>query len=268
MKSARICDDLCEHATSWLEEPVVTALYVSSGRDTRPLTFLHPDHLTQRGVGDVPAPNMFVYVDREPSLAHEEGFVFLDGRTTIVGAQPRTLPLGGLTAFSSRLTYESDRFTTRRYALVFVRATNQQFGVRAARAGWTPDYLISVNDGCAGFGRNDRCESLLTASGAANGLGPGHRYWVTDHVGRAPDAETVLHGGTLTGDRHSALEIRLLGLLSEQWSGPEVIGHLGGAALFEVEPAPCEPPSGGLAAADGSGQLGVHAAQKQAAGRL
>lgn len=45
-------------ALAALGEPhSVTALYVSSGRDTKPFAFLHPMFLTERGLMEVPAPS-------------------------------------------------------------------------------------------------------------------------------------------------------------------------------------------------------------------
>ena len=41
----------------------VSALYVSSGRDPKPLSLLHPEFLSEQADEVVPAPNFFVYVD-------------------------------------------------------------------------------------------------------------------------------------------------------------------------------------------------------------
>jgi hypothetical protein len=68
-------------ALAALGEPhSVTALYVSSGSDTKPFAFLHPMFLTERGLIEVPAPTCYVFADKGVKA---DALGFEDARTRI-----------------------------------------------------------------------------------------------------------------------------------------------------------------------------------------
>ena len=225
---------------SWLLERPVWAFYPSSARDLKPLTYLHPDHLGSITDRDVPSPNVLVYSDSKREYLDDASekhwsrpLAFDDQHTTVSGEPVESVTIEGVRIAINRLTYRSDRYTERRYVVLRALGSNQEVSVRAARQGWSPDFLITVCDGCLGFGGansiEERCEAaVLSSPPLLSGLGPGFRWLVTDHFdvnAREPRAPNVGEAGPF--------DLEEVALLSTDWSGPGA-QPLGGATLFEL----------------------------------
>lgn len=169
-------------ASGLLGKSCVAGLYVSAGRDLRPLTHLHPDHLDRMGATGIAPPNFWVYVDREePAMHGDTTLNFADERTTISTARHEPVRVAGLDANVLELVLRSDRLRPRRNVIVRINATNETIVGAALSEAWRPTWVVSVCDGCAMWGKNALCESDLgnPLSAIRSGLGP--TFWVSDH---------------------------------------------------------------------------------------
>ena len=75
-------------------QPVRSALYVSSGADTKALIFTDPAFLRERGAAALGEIGVYVYIDANMALDDASAKLgFRDARTTIeTGAEEMTLP--------------------------------------------------------------------------------------------------------------------------------------------------------------------------------
>src|SRR3954454_3987149 len=104
MASAQSLPDLVDS----LRGDGAVALYPSAGRDTKAVTFTHPEFFAQRAVS-VRAPTVFVYVDRndQPPLTFEDKHT----RLRCIGSVEEFVD--GLPARILDLLWEIDRYESR-----------------------------------------------------------------------------------------------------------------------------------------------------------
>jgi hypothetical protein len=206
-----------------------SALYLSAGEDTMPFTFLSPAFLEHQGVEGFEWPELFVYVDKGRPPDGEMGKLWFedDRGTMVVSDYTDTLDIEGSHAVLMNLTAvarEPESFLTTR--LLRIRAENQAVLPMLAEAGWSPDVIISVCDGCAFGGQEDgRCENdLASESSIVHYLRRPPKWWVTDHwtprdwLPRLPEGVDW--------------RFRRVTPLSSEWGHPWRPLH--GANLFEV----------------------------------
>jgi hypothetical protein len=226
---------------SWIDGPITTALYPSSASDTYPITLTHPAFLAKKGLSGVPAPNLFVYVDRKPQFGPPGAnprCLFEDSRTRILLHSAQSGPDGiqvlGLSA-------ESHRLPTRRVVIAFLQRENQEVAEMAYLDQWVPDVFIGVCDGCGGFGGNDRslCVNRLSTHGLTRSRPqqtPIPRWWITDHFVDHDQTSLPVKDGYVTSTEDGfPYRFKALARLSEQWGGYRN-WSLGGTWLFEVQP--------------------------------
>lgn len=217
-------------ALATLEEPHrATALYVSSGSDTKPFAFLHPMFLTERGLIEVPAPTTYVFVDNGVKAG---ALGFEDGRTRITTLTHSPVRVAGRAGSILEVCLESDEAGWNRTCKVLrLEASNDDVYRIAAKEGWTPDMFIAVCDGCR-LGGNDRCENSLSLEESPLRLLEPPAWWVTEHF-------TPLSGHFGPEDVIDGLDpdfpVRFvkLGMLSPAWG--TYGATLFGATVFRVE---------------------------------
>lgn len=219
-----------------LGEPPVTALYPSAGSDSYQYTFLHPEFLARRGIDQVPAPSVFVLVDRRDQDPPE----FDDRATRIETLESEPVRAGGLEMRVDPVVHASDTFADRELTVIAVTADNRAVQPVWHREGWVSDLFIGVCDGCA-FGGNPRqacvdrldVPSRMPQAEAEAVRIP--RWWVTDHFRDAkPFAELGVGEIVESIDPRFPFVFRKLALLASDWGrygGPVMAG----ATMFEAE---------------------------------
>jgi len=212
-----------------------SALYLAAGDDTRPFVLLQSAFLVSRSAADVPAPAVFIYVDRKPAEFHplnwRDGHT--SGRETIVESRPM-VSIGVVDVDSEDPAYRL------RVGLVRLQARNQEVISWLREDGWLPDIAVTVCDGCNGFGSQEpgRCEARLRLRGdqLASLVGPERiRWWVTDHLKgiREPETSPLHDGDEVTPhDERFDLVLRRRVKLSEEWGWR--IDCVQGATVFEA----------------------------------
>lgn len=211
---------------------LVPALYASAGGDTRALVFLHPDFLRAREAAAVPAPNVFIFVDRDPQGDPS----FVDGRTDLTADALERIVIAGLPGWLRKVRYTPGPEDTRGYAarsvaVIGIEASNEVVSAAMAREDWVPDVFIGVCDGCS-FGGNKNCVNDLSRRGldaatAARVRVP--RWWVTDHF---KDAEWS-GDFVISTDRSFPFRFRRVALLTTDW-GRYNWGTRPGTMVYEV----------------------------------
>lgn len=166
------------------DSEIVSALYASAGGDTRAIVFLHPEFLRARKAIDVPAPNLFIFVDRDSQADPS----FNDGYTDLTTETLERIVIAGLPGWLRKIRYtpgpeDTHGYAARIVALIGIEASNEIVSAAMAREDWVPDVLIGVCDGCS-FGGNKSCVNELSRRGldaatAARIRVP--RWWITDH---------------------------------------------------------------------------------------
>jgi hypothetical protein len=119
-------------------------------------------------------------------------------------------------------------------AVIRLKMRNEDFAEAAISESWSPDWFIGVCDGCAGFGRNDRCENETENVSLSIPLRLATRFWVTDHF--SPDEVNALLRSRDPSDPRTLGDGSLLRqrvFLSEDWDSSN---HRNGTRIFEVSP--------------------------------
>lgn len=241
----------------------LVALYASAGRDTKVLTFLHPEFLIIRSKSQVSKIDLFILLDR--SYMHgakqkEDDVVanlsYVDEETTITQSNDKELLIDGFPARLVDISWTSHRADVSSYEtkVLFIKCDNEQFSAVCQREHWAPDVFIGVCDGC-GFGRNDHCVNELVTHGMPRELMQKvalPKWWITDHFknydlldNNGEKEVNELRDGDLVRslDPLFPVQFRKIGLLSSEW------GHYGrrtafrGANLFKVESVPEHAPT-------------------------
>lgn len=225
-----------------LDGPLMSDLYLSSGDDTKPLTLLHPDHLAKQGADRLYSPNLWIYVDKGDPWPWNVELSYVDERTRIASGEVRELTVAGLPARLQEMTVESDVLSPRRSFILRIKGENE--ALIGAMGGWQPNWVVSVCDGCTGFGGNDRCESDLGdhRSAIRSRLSPS--FWVTDHVpgsdappSRSGGEDDLVNGGAvLPLDESVDLRLEQICFVSTDWRSntPGDVRLWGGARVFSI----------------------------------
>lgn len=175
------------------------AFVASSGTNTAPIAYLSRPVLQDRlagrpGLSDrVPVPEVFVLVDRCFLKRRRMAFDDRDTRITSVGRARRVLT-PSLDAVIQRVRFHTrdDGWPHHDATVIMVKGLNAEvYG--AVSADRPPDVLVTVLDGCTGFGGqrgwpdDNGCESALVARGMGAGAGLANvpRWVVTDHLRHA-----------------------------------------------------------------------------------
>jgi hypothetical protein len=215
-------------------DPPVTALYASAGADTKPFTFTHPEFLARRGLSDVPAPNVFVFVDRGRQPAPG----FRDVATRIETLTEESVTVGGIGMRLLSVRFTSTSLATRTLAVVAIEADNERMSAIWHREAWVPEIFIGVCDGCRSGGNRHCVNRLEAPPGMPASLAervPAPPWWITDHF-----ANVRTFGGLRNGDCVESLDggfplrFRKRALLSSDW-GTYGGSTVRGATLFSVE---------------------------------
>jgi len=160
------------------------AVYLSSGNDSRMLSVTHPKHIRAKaGDGPVPEPvGFYVHVDKENPHGNP-GLDYQDGRTEVKQWHRKRLSIGPYDAWHLKLIVRSDRYAERNVAVLRIKATNDEFTELALAEDWKTHCLITVLDGCTGYGGqpNNRCEVDLTGKRRTNLLDLKPDWLITDH---------------------------------------------------------------------------------------
>jgi hypothetical protein len=229
----------------WVTEPIATALYVSAGVDPRALTFTHPDFMAVRGAADVPAPNVFVYLDKRPRPAEDDvpiAFGTAADPTQIQTERMVRAEIDGCPAYVLDVRWTSTRLSDRNLRVLRIKASNRLAAQVVAPERWLPDVFIGVCDGCGGLRGNARCENDLKAwpLGAGQTL---PRWWITDHLTNAGLAHVAMpeDGEVILGPTpRFPYRVRQQSVVSPVWRGPcwgAATRLEGGARVLEVVPA-------------------------------
>lgn len=223
----------------WIAVPLSRAFYASAGRDTRPLTLLHPSFLEAQGAAQVPPPNFFVFVDyQSPGDEDRVPLVFDDVATQITTSEVLPVRIGAHPARLLRCRLESEILGNRDFAVLRIRAKNEQLLSVAESEQWSPEIFIAVNDGCTGFGGNHRCENSFNPDWSLPiRLNP--RFWVTDHFADpALNDQDPADGEVITATAGSyAVALTQVAFLSVLWR-TQKFGHQrlrGGARIFSID---------------------------------
>jgi hypothetical protein len=205
------------------------ALYVSSGSDTMPFTFLHPRFLASRGMPDVAAPDTFIFVDR---TARPGKLAFEDGEVHIETVDIASCEVAGLRGAMLTVRLRAREAGWERDARVLrLQASNEDVYGLAADERWTPEMFIGVCDGCR-MGGNDGCENSLDLQRSPLRWLEPPRWWVTEHF--YPLGGHVGVGDTVwSRDPAFPVVFRKVGLLSPRWGTYRAT--LFGATVFSVE---------------------------------
>jgi hypothetical protein len=225
---------------TWIPRPAVSALYASAGTDLRPITLTHPEILKRKSGKPIEAPSFFVYIDKNPfEIAN---LSFDDERTRITTTSCRSLTLHGFEAQLLRLRFESIELGLRDVAVLRVQATNDAFTDAALAEGWRPHLFIGMNDGCGGFGGNDRCENQLLDAAQSIPARLRAPWWITDHLpgstargGDDPENGEIVQ----SSDPRYPIVLRQVAFLCTSWRSNvnETLRLYGGARLFETQPS-------------------------------
>lgn len=222
-------------ANGRLDRPLTVALYLSAGNDTNQFTFTHPKFLKLRDVASVPAPNVFIQVDRRP----QPPAAFHDGATRITATNTAPLRVAGLRGELDRVRYESNRFGEREVLAARITADNEQMLSVLYRERLAPDVFIGVTDGCR-YGGNRHCVNRLQMPPGRpdipRGEIPAPAFWITDHFENHHALSELRPGQHVQSkDPNFPVRFRKLALLSSAW-GRYRDSTVFGATLFAVEP--------------------------------
>lgn len=235
-----------------LASPLISALYVSSDRDTKPLTFLHPEFLEEQAPETLPAPNFFIYNDAK-EIEHNihESYFFEDrkNKTRISAADEGEANLVGRQGRLISVKWESCSYKPRHYFVWILSSTNDSFTRFALSEGWRPTWFIGVCDSCS-FHQCDAgqfgcpCVNMLDNVQTSIPVRLNARYWVTDHIVGATINGSALSGGedpengdtVIPEDPDAEISARQVCFLSTLFRGePRGTGFRGGARVFEIE---------------------------------
>lgn len=237
----------------FLGEAPVSALYVSSGRDPKPLSLLHPEFLSNQADEVVPAPNFFVYVDLNEIEENLVTSFNLDDNDWQAQIQSRDLGYASLKGSPGRLLlvrWRSERFAERTCVVWFLSVKNDWFARAALADGWSPTWFIGVCDGCPWSHSEPGelghpCVNHLGDLESSIPIRLNARYWVTDHldgavygVGPPSQGENPMNGDVIVPQSPEAhCVLRQVCFLSSEFCGPSAVTGLhGGARVFAVEP--------------------------------
>ncbi len=178
----RAAQDLAERE-EWIPQCSLACLYVSAGADTRPLTYLHHEVLTDDVVSDWIIPEFFVFVDRDlPGSDGEMELSFDDGRTKVETIEQREVASDSWeTAALLRVTVTSDRFPVRECAVLRVKSDNERFCQDALAEEWSPEWFIGIRDGCRMFFERNPCWNVIDSVEDSIPLRLRVNFWLTDH---------------------------------------------------------------------------------------
>ena len=224
---------------------MISALYVSSGTDTKAITFTHPQFLARQIGAEVEPPKFFVYVDKDVDPGSGE-LSFDDGRTIIRTIEQEPFDVHGFPGQLARVRMESPELDSGTAAdlrgdvgLLRVQADNEAFALAALEEEWSPSCFIGVCDGCGAFGGNTRCENQVLNLETSIPVRLRTPWWVTDHL-----PGSTAHGGDdpANGDEVNSTEpefparLRQRAFMSTNWRSrvSENIRLHGGARLFDV----------------------------------
>lgn len=235
-----------------LADPLTSALYVSSDRDTKPLTFLHPEFLERQAHETLPAPNFFIFIDaKEIENNIHKSFNFEDGEneTTISAADLGEANLVDRQGRLVSVKWESGLYKPRHSVVWVLSSTNDWFTHFALSEGWRPAWFIGVCDSCSFHQCDDGqfgcpCVNMLDNVQTSIPVRLNARYWVTDHIIGATINGSPLEGGEDPGngdivipeDPDARITVRQICFLSTLFRGePRRTGFRGGARVFEIE---------------------------------
>ncbi len=231
-------DAFLQSASDWVGEDIVSAVYPCAGQDTKALTFTHPEFLQHRLIEGVPAPNTFIYIDKE-----KHHLDFSDQDTEIVVSQVEGDSFYGIEAQFYQLTWRSLApqdwltLTERNIFAAYIVADWRCIPGLFYNINFVPDYFIGVCDGCR-FGGNDECVNELTTRGLSREDAskiPVSHYYITDHFIQAEIPNPCRNGDTIFScDARFPFSFRKLALLSSDWGHYGGGGPLRGATLFQV----------------------------------
>ena len=178
----RAAQDLAEQE-GWIPQCSITCLYASAGNDTRPFTYLRPEVVTEEVISGWILPAFFVFVDRDsPRSMEEMDLEFDDDRTRIETVESRPVEDGPWEmAALLRVRVTSDRHPVQDYAVLRIRARNEDFVEDALAEEWSPLWYIGIRDGCRMFGNPGRCTNILGSRAHSIPLRLGVMFWVTEH---------------------------------------------------------------------------------------
>ncbi len=201
-------------------QPVRSALYVSSGADTKALIFTDPAFLRERGAAALGEIGVYVYIDANMALDDASAKLgFRDARTTIETGAVERGTLFGLPAARLAVDLRTDH-GERSVVVVRVHATNEAFSAAARAGAWVPTVFIGVGDGCR-FGGNEHCTNKLTRWGARAEDAARvsvSRWWITDHFGDAVVPRQLGVGAVVTSTEAGfPFSFRKVALLSTDW---------------------------------------------------
>lgn len=234
------------------------ALYASAGRDTKVLTFLHPEFLSKRSESQVSKIGLFILLDRSYILGAKQqdddvvtDLSYEDTETTITQSNDKELLIDGFPARLVDINWTSHRADVSSYEtkVLFIKCDNEQFPAVCQREHWAPDVFVGVCDGC-GFGRNDHCVNELVTQGMPRELMQKvalPKWWITDHFknydlldNNGASKVNELRDGDLvrSQDPTFPIQFRKIGLLSSEWGDYGRKTAFRGANLFTVESVP------------------------------
>lgn len=232
------------------------ALYASAARDTKVLTFLHPEFLSKRSKSQISKIDLFILLDRFYALGEERqdddisaDLSYMDEETTIIQSNDQELKIDQFPARMVDITWTSNLADVKSYEtkVLFVRCDNAQFSAICQRERWAPDVFIGVCDGCR-FCMNDHCVNELKTHGMPREMMQRvalPRWWITDHFGNCQMLDEAgtrevqeLRDGDLVRslDPEFPVQFRKIGLLSSDWGDYGRVTAFRGANLFELEP--------------------------------
>lgn len=236
----------------------LTALYASAGRDSKMLTFLHPEFLNKRSQLHIGKIDLIILLDRFYALGDDQqdddiaaDLSYVDEETTISQGNAQELRIDRFPARLADISWTSNRTEYSPYEIqaLFVKCDNEQFSSVCQRERWAPDLFIGVCDGCR-FGMNDHCVNELTTHQMPRELIQEvvlPKWWITDHFGNHEMLDTngerkvnELRDGDLVRslDPLFPVQFRKKALLSSQWGRYGHGSPIRGACLFEIERLP------------------------------
>ena len=233
----------------WTGTPVNSpaAVHLSAGDDTRLLSVTHPDHIrTKVRSGSTPEPFAFyVHVD-ECTPRNDPALAYQDDRTRIMEYERERMNVGPHPAWLLKLTVFSHLYGERNVAVLRVRASNAQFTRQALAEDWKTHCLITVLDGCTGFGRpllhsRNHCEAEITGRRPTNLLKLKPDWLITDHFnGQWPWYPHDLAPGEIVEPEHpKRFGLRFkhaCALATPQWPGATQRDKERYVRLYEVGP--------------------------------
>ncbi len=238
--------------TDLLGEGFVSALYVSAGRDTKPLTFLHSEHLERKSGRKLLGPDFFIYVDAnsiETGIAESLSFEDDENATQIRATDLGQADLGDTQGRLLSIKWKSGLYSPRDYVIWVLSCSNDWFTRFALGEGWRPTWFIGVGDACpwqvgdtGEYGQP--CVNSLRDTSVSIPIQLGTKFWVTDHVVEARLNGEKLLGGEdpvngdilISEDPTSGATLTQVGALSGLFECETTPGRFkGGARVFEMK---------------------------------